>query len=193
MSLSSETPAADRPRRSLLNRGTPAIIRAALAALAAAVLALAAPAGQETPAEGPPGFVFAARFTISAHIPWTDTGFDVSEGDEFHVRASGNVSLQTGNPMAFCGPEGLNVKTVQQPIQDNNLGALIARVAQLISITKDEETGEETRNEIIRFLYIGPEATIRIPLAGRLSLGLNENVVADNAGELTIDVWRKES
>jgi hypothetical protein len=164
----------------------------ALAAAAALTLAgPSLPAGQETPALGPPGFVIVARLTIPANIPWTDTGFDVSEGEEFHFRVSGNVSLQKGNPMAFCGPEGLNVKTVQQPIQDRNLGALIARVAQLVSITKDEETGEETRNEIVKFVYIGPEGTVRMPLAGRLSLGLNENVVGDNAGEFTVEIWRK--
>jgi hypothetical protein len=167
---------------------------AAAVAVAAAALTLAGPslpAGQETPAPGPPGFVFVARLAIPANIPWTDTGLDVSEGEEFHIRASGNVSLQKGNPMAFGGPEGLNIKTVQQPLQDRNLGALVARVAQLISITKDEETGEETRNEIVKLVFIGPEATIRMPLAGRLSLGPNENVVADNAGEFRAEIWRK--
>jgi len=164
------------------------------AAAAAAALTMAGPclpAGQETPSPGPPGFVFAARLAVPANIPWTDTGLDVSEGEEFHIKASGNVSLQKGNPMAFGGPEGLNIKTVQQPLQDGNLGALVARVAQLISITKDEETGGETRNEIVKFLYVGPEGTVRMPLAGRLSLGLNENVVADNAGEFRAEIWRR--
>lgn len=169
------------------------IARGALAAtLAAAALTLAArpePAGQE--AAGPAGFEFVARFTVPAHIPWTDTGLEVAEGEEFHVRVSGNVSLQKGNPMAFCGPEGLNVKTVQQPLQDRNLGAFIARIAQLVSITKDEETGEETRNEIVKLVFIGTEGTIRIPLAGRLYLGLNENVVGDDTGEFTAEIWRK--
>jgi len=163
-------------------------------ALAALMLALGwavAGSGQESPAPGPPGFDFEGRFAVPANVPWTDSGFDVAEGEELHFRAAGSVSLQRGNPVAFCGPEGLSVKTVQQPIQDRNLGAFVVRVAQLVSITKDEETGEETRNEIVRFVHVGAEGTVRMPIAGRLYLGLNEDVVDDNAGELSVEVWRR--
>jgi len=148
-------------------------------------------AGQESPAPGPSGFDFEARFAVPANVPWTDTGLDVTEGEEFHFRAAGSVSLQRGNPAAFCGPEGLGLKTVQQPLQDRNLGAFVVRVAQLVSIAKDEETGEETRNEIVRVLFVGAEATVRLPIAGRLYLGLNEDVVGDNAGEFGVEVWRR--
>ncbi|MBN2206638.1 MAG: hypothetical protein JW742_04475 [Candidatus Aminicenantes bacterium] len=167
---------------------------AAAAAAAAALILLwtaAAPAGQEDPAPGPPGFDFEARFAVPAGVAWTDTGLEVDEGEEFHFRAAGSVSLQRGNPVAFCGPEGLAVRTVQQPVPDRNLGAFIVRVAQLVSISKDEETGAETRNEIVRFVYVGSEATVRMPLSGRLYLGLNEDVVGDNAGELAVEVWRR--
>jgi hypothetical protein len=157
----------------------------------ALILAWSFAAGQEAPAPGPTGFDFEGRLAVPANVPWTDSGFDVAEGDEFHFRASGSVSLQRGNPVAFCGPEGLPVKTVQQPIPERNLGAFIVRVAQLVSITKDEETGEETRNEIVRFLFVGTEGTVRMPIAGRLYLGLNEDVVGDNAGELAVEVWRR--
>lgn len=164
------------------------------AALVAALIlagAAAAPAGQETPAPGPAGFDFESRFAVPANVPWTDTGLDVDEGEEFHFRAAGSVSLQRGNPVAFCGPEGLAVHTVQQPVPDRNLGAFVVRVAQLVSITKDPDTGEETRNEIVRFAFVGTEATVRMPIAGRLYLGVNEDVVDDNAGELAVEVWRR--
>ena len=138
------------------------VIREAAAALALALApawAAAAGACQESPAPGPPGFDFEARFAVPANVPWTDTGLDV--------------------------------QTVQQPLQGRNLGAFVVRIAQLISITKDEKTGEETRNEIVRFVYVGAEATIQMPIAGRLYLGLNEDVVGDNAGELGVEVWRR--
>jgi hypothetical protein len=164
--------------------------RGALAA-AAALIAAALPAPGRPQAGPPSGFEFVARFTVPASVAWTDTGLNVSEGDVFTVRVSGNVSLQRGNPMAFCGPDGLNFKTVQQPIQDRNLGAFIARVAQLVSVSKDEETGEAIRNEIVRFVFIGSGATVRMPLAGRLYFGLNENIVGDDSGEFQAEVWRK--
>jgi len=125
-----------------------------------------------------------ARRTVSVpgHIPWTDTGLDVVEGQTVYFRAVGSVSLQKGNPVAYCGPSGYNLQTVQQPIQKRNLGALIGKVYLLISVEEDPETGEEIRNELSQLFYIGPENRIIMPLQGRLFLGVNENLVQDNGG-----------
>ena len=72
----------------------------------------------------------------------------------------------------------------QQPIKAQNIGALIGRTVLLVSIEVDEETGEETRNEIIKEFFIGEKNRIRIPLSGRLYLGINEDLVVDNAGQV---------
>ena len=71
-----------------------------------------------------------------------DSGNVYLEGQEVHFRASGGISLQVGNPMAYCGPDGYDLRTLQQPLQDNNIGAVIGKVVLLISIEIDEETGE---------------------------------------------------
>ena len=84
------------------------------------------------------------RLPVTSNARWTDTGFDVQQGQEVHFRASGGISLQVGNPMAYCGPDGYDLRTLQQPLQDNNIGAVIGKVVLLISIEIDEETGEET-------------------------------------------------
>lgn len=128
------------------------------------------------------------RITVACNKQWTDTGYDVQQGQEIHFRASGGISLQVGNPMAYCGPDGYDLKTLQQPLQDNNIGAVIGKVVLLISIEIDEETGEETRNEIEELFYIGSEQKVSMPLSGRLYLGINENVVEDNSGKFIVDV-----
>lgn len=128
------------------------------------------------------------RLLLASNAQWTDTGYDVQQSQEIHFRASGGISLQVGNPMAYCGPNGYDLKTLQQPLQDNNIGALIGKVVLLISIEIDEETGEETRNEIEELFYIGSEQRVSMPLDGRLFLGINENVVDDNSGQFTVDV-----
>ena len=135
----------------------------------------------------------------SAH--WTDTNLEVVEDQEINFKASGMISLQMGNPITHCGPDGYNLRTVQQLLGDKNIGALIGRVIQLISVEIDEETGEETRNELIEDFYIGSSNTIRMPISGHLFLGINENVVEDNSGEykvlfyideeITIRSWKK--
>lgn len=121
---------------------------------------------------------------VNSSIPWNDSGFDVFEGQQVQFMAdrSQRISLQQGNPVAVCGPDGKDLKTVQKPIKDRNLGALIGRVVKLVSIEIDEETEERVRNELIRYFFVGSENIVTIPMDGRLYLGVNENVILDNSG-----------
>ena len=127
------------------------------------------------------------RMSIPSNVHWTDSGFDVKANQEIFFNAVGIISLQQGNPMAYFGPEGYELKTVQQPIRDENLGALIGRIVLLISVEVDEETGKETRHEIIKEFFIGKRNRVIIPIDGQLFLGINELVVADNSGELRVE------
>jgi len=129
------------------------------------------------------------RVSVLADKDWTDAGLDVIEGQEIYFTATGGISLQNGNPMAYCGPDGYNLKTVQQPFPDRNIGALIGKVIHLVSIEIDEETGEEIRNEIVEMFYIGSARKVEMPLEGRLFLGINENIVGDNSGEYSVTVF----
>lgn len=128
------------------------------------------------------------RLTVPSNVQWTDTGYDVEEDQTLSFSATGGISLQVGNPMAYCGPDGYDLKTIQQPIQNKNIGALIGKVVLLISIEVDEETGEETRNEVIEIFHIGSDRFISMPIGGRLFLGVNENVAEDNSGQFTVDI-----
>ena len=173
------------------------------------------PAGEvETPTEpGPPPFmppekkpetakagelegVLAAdleplkQIVVSGSSTWTDTGLDVEEGQQIIVTGTGGISLQRGNPTAFCGPEGKNLQTAQQPLPDKNIGALVGRVVRLISVSIDPATKKETRNELIEVFYIGSAARVLIPIRGRLFLGINENTAGDNSGEFKASIFR---
>lgn len=129
------------------------------------------------------------RMTVLGKKTWTETGLDVSKGQIIHFEAEGGMSLQMGNPIAYCGPEGYSMKTVQQPVEDKNIGALIGKVVKLLSIEEDEETGEEIRNEKTELFYIGPENEVRMPLSGKLHLGINEDVTEDNDGEYRVKFY----
>jgi hypothetical protein len=125
----------------------------------------------------------AVRAVVPSNQEWMDTGYRVLEGQEIQFQASGVISLQKGNPIAFpCTPDGLSLKTVQQPIREENLGALVAKIVQLVAVEVDEKTGEETRFEEEKFFYIGSRNRVSMPLSGRLYLGVNELVVVDNEG-----------
>jgi hypothetical protein len=130
-----------------------------------------------------------SRIVVMGNVDWTDTGLEVKEDQDIYFSAQKQISLQRGNPMAWCGPDGMDRKTMQQPISDRNIGALIGKVVWLISIEVDEETGEEIRHEIIEKFYIGSADQVRMPISGRLFLGINENVVGDNSGEFEVIIY----
>lgn len=132
------------------------------------------------------------RMTVLSEKTWTETGLDVIKGQRIHFEAEGGISLQMGNPIAYCDPEGYSMKTVQQPLEDKNIGALVGKVVKLISIEEDEETGEEIRNEKTELFYIGSENEVRMPLSGKLHLGINEDVTEDNAGEYRVKFYLLE-
>jgi hypothetical protein len=130
-----------------------------------------------------------SQITVLGNVDWTDTGLEVKEDQEIYFSAQRQISLQRGNPMAWCGPDGMDRKTMQQPISDKNIGALIGKVVWLISIEVDEETGEQIRHEIIEKFYIGSANQVKMPISGRLFLGINENVVGDNSGEFEVIIY----
>ena len=135
--------------------------------------------------------VLVKKITVPANADWVDTGIAVEEGRELVFQGEGWISLQKGNPDAGCGPEGYDIQGLQQPLPDRNLGCLAGKVTRLLAVRTDEKTGEEVRDELIKFFYIGREQIVSIPLQGRLFLGVNENVVKDNDGEFTVSIYEK--
>jgi hypothetical protein len=126
--------------------------------------------------------------TVPGDFPWTDTGIDVAAGQEVVFKAAGKISLQKGNPQADCGPDGYDLRTVQQLLPEKNLGALIGKVVISILVTADEKTGEEKREEVAQVFFVGSENQVMMPATGRLFLGINENVSGDNAGEFIVTI-----
>lgn len=120
---------------------------------------------------------------------WVDTGTEVFEGEVLLFQAEGVISLQEGNPIAYCGPEGYDLQTVQQPMRDRNIGALIGKVVKLLSIEVDEKTGEDIRHEQVEYFYIGKERRVTMPLTGHLYLGINETVYGDNSGAFRVTMF----
>ncbi len=127
---------------------------------------------------------------VPAQVAWTDTGLEVQAGEVLVIRASGTISLQVGNPDGFCGPDGLDLKTPQQPLPEERLGSLIGKVALLLRTEIDPETKEVIRYEEVRLFLVGKESEISMPISGRLYLGPNENVVEDNSGEFLVAITR---
>jgi hypothetical protein len=159
-----------------------------LALLALAVAAL--PGGRQ---EAPPDFDLARKVQALGAVAWTDTGLNVQKGQEYYFQAEGSVSLQKDNPVAVCGPEGLALRTMQQPLLDQNLGALICKVREKVEVTEDKRSGEKIERDVGEVFFVGKENRIVFPAAGRLLLGVNENVTGDNDGAFDVRIYLKRT
>lgn len=168
---------------------------ALVVAAGAAVLGLAALALAQTPPQITGQILPAPPTEKTVVVPaaggWLDTGLDVAPGEELLFSATGEINLQKGNPEAVCGPGGLDLVTVEQPVPNANLGALIGRIVQLVASRTDEDSGMEIRDEIFVLFLVGPEGAVSVPFKGRLYLGVNENVLKDNAGEFSVLITRR--
>jgi hypothetical protein len=123
---------------------------------------------------------------VAGDTAWTDTGIEVVLGQTLAFQAEGRLSLQKGNPQAECGPDGYDLRTVQQPLTERNLGALIGKVVVSVTVIEDEKTGEKKTEEVAELFYVGMRNRVEMPAAGRLFLGINELVVGDNSGEFAV-------
>jgi hypothetical protein len=125
---------------------------------------------------------------VAGNTAWTDTGLDVVSGEVISFEAEGKISLQKGNPEAECGPDGYDLQTNQQPIANRNLGSLIGKVVIAVTVTVDEKTKQEKKQEAAELFYVGSKSRVEMPAKGRLFLGINENVIGDNAGEFRVTI-----
>jgi len=105
--------------------------------------------------------------------------------------AEGSISIQRNNPVAACGPDGLALRTMQQPLSDRNLGCVIGMVVYRTDVIEDKESGEKAERRRGDPFPIGRGGSSVAAEAGRLWLGINENLTGDNEGEFTVRVYLK--
>jgi len=140
----------------------------------------------------PEGFTLVKTIRVPGASGWTDAGLDVLVDQEFWFEASGTICLQTGNPEAYCGPDGIKIRTMQQPLPEENLGSLAGRILQDVTIIEDPKTKEKTIREFGVVFAVGKAGRVRIPADGKLFLGPNENVTGDNDGAFSVLIYRRD-
>jgi hypothetical protein len=108
---------------------------------------------------------------VPARTAWTDTGVDVRAGQTVYFTAAGRVRW---GPRRQDGPEGErdSPRNPGRPIPSRPAAALIGRV------------GEDAP-----FFIGADQAGIRVRSGGRLHLGINDDVLDDNTGELRVTVY----
>lgn len=108
---------------------------------------------------------------VPAHLTWTDTGVDLRPGQTVYFTAAGRVRW---GPRRQDGPNGENdsPRNPNRPMPTRPAAALIGRI------------GDEAP-----FFIGADEEGVRVRGAGRLHLGLNDDVLDDNTGEFRVTVY----
>lgn len=111
--------------------------------------------------------------SVSPKQAWTPTGLTVRKGDVLTFRSSGEVQL-SNDPNDIANGDGSKTgrRATNAPLPNVPAGLLIARVGN----------GEP--------FPIGNQATVTMPAAGQLFLGINDDGFEDNQGELRVEITR---
>jgi hypothetical protein len=109
---------------------------------------------------------------VSGRQAWVDTGIDLRAGDVVSVTATGSVAV-TGRRDVIADPNGATgyAATSRAPLPHIVIGALLGRIG----------TNEP-------FVVGTNLSSMRVTQAGRLFLGVNDDVLSDNSGEFRASV-----
>jgi hypothetical protein len=114
--------------------------------------------------------------SVSPKQAWTSTGITVKKGEVVHFTASGEVQL-SGDASDIATPSGSknNRRATGAQLPNVLAGGLIGRIGTNAPFG------------------IGKDATITMPAAGQLFLGVNDDGFDDNQGEFRVDIQRTAS
>jgi hypothetical protein len=116
--------------------------------------------------------VAAATIRVDANQPWTDTGIDVRSGERVQFNAAGQVAYAPDDRVGASGARA--GRNDLYPVPTMGPGGLIAKV------------GDGTP------FPIGAGARqLTMPANGRLYLGVNDDIHADNTGAFQVNVRRR--
>ncbi len=114
-----------------------------------------------------------ATTTVPGNQQWTPTGFDVRRFEVIRFNANGEVMWSPDvADRASPGGAATRRKSGRPPVANASGGALVGRV------------GNGTP------FLIGNQGSVRMPAAGELFLGINDDDVSDNTGNFTVTISR---
>jgi hypothetical protein len=110
---------------------------------------------------------------VSADVAWNDTGIDVRSGQTIYIEAQGQVRWGRDRRDGPAG-ERNSPANPNRPMPNRNAAALIGKIG----------------NGSSDYFFIGDETgPIRVRGAGRLYLGVNDDVLTDNSGNFRVVVY----
>ena len=126
---------------------------------------------RQAPAGAPPRGMRERQIVVDAREPWTDTGIDVRAGQQIYFSSQGETRWGRDRRDGADGERNSPLNP-NRPLPDRPAAALIGRIGG--------------RNEY--FFIGGDSGPFRARDSGRLYLGINDDVLTDNSGNLRVTV-----
>ena len=119
---------------------------------------------------GRPAGMRERQVVVSADVPWNDAGIEVRAGQTVYFEAQGRVRWGRDRQDGPAG-ERNSPSNPNRPMGNRNAAALIGKIGNDMFFIGDET---------------GP---VRMRSAGRLYLGVNDDVLTDNSGNFRVVVY----
>jgi hypothetical protein len=114
--------------------------------------------------------------TISGSPKWVDTGMDVTAGDKLHITAKGTVTMGKDTGVTPAGAQRGWVDTLRPlMVPGAGRGALVGRIGNSDAATP---------------FVVGADGTVTVPMAGRLYLGINQDLTEAPTGNYAVHIER---
>jgi hypothetical protein len=125
---------------------------------------------------------FSKDFTLKGDSTWTDTGIDVQPGEHIWVKAQG--TMRYADAKEDSGPDGLT-----RGFKD------LLRILPLNAAGRGSVIGRVGDADIAQPFLIGASRDSVTPVAGRLSLGINQskNETGDGSYNVHVDIYAADS
>jgi hypothetical protein len=111
---------------------------------------------------------------VTANVAWSDSGIDVRAGQDIYLSAGGIIRWGPGDRRDGPDGERNSPSNSGRPMPNRAAGALIGKVGA--------DSGD-------LFFLGSQEGPIRMRSSGRLFLGINDDVLADNQGNFRVTVY----
>ncbi len=130
------------------------------------------PPERQASQDGRPRGLREKQLMAAANVQWTDTGIDVSAGQNIYFEASGEIRWGP-NRRASPGGEENSPNNPSRPMPNRPGASLIGRVGP----SQD-------------YFYVGDDrGAIRMRSSGRLFVGINDDNLQDNTGYFRVIVY----
>ena len=137
---------------------------------------------------------YRAMMSLNSLSDWVDTDQVVSQGWEMRIAAQGRLVLTTtldGGASSTLDADGVRGLPADDPRQKKLKTNILFPAPKLTAYGLIGRIRDQ-RGEIVAMFDLGTDVELDIPAGGRFEMTINDDVKADNSGELKVYIFLRK-